>query len=304
MKETVTARELGRLKNLNVEEKDGLIVVSGRAKSGLQKFFGKNYLPVLIGSSRVAFLIMLWAHKQNHDARDVTMSIACSKAWIVNSKRLAASIVKSCRRCRFLHKMKIEQQMAILPPAIQLPCPPFTNVGVDLCGPLVVKAMTNKRATMKVWNVLFVCLNTKAVTMYLAPGYATADFMIAYNSHISDHGIPTYVHSDKGSQLVAAGKEVANFNWDDIARTSSLQGTSWDFAPAGAQWRNGAVEIFVKKFKKSFELLYGKTRLNFAEMSCAMKRIANVLNDRPLSVQKSSSEYPGEDFLSPITPNM
>ena len=179
MKETVTARELGRLKNLNVEEKDGLIVVSGRAKSGLQKFFGKNYLPVLIGSSRVAFLVMLWAHKRNHDARDVTMSIACSKAWIVNSKRLAASIVKSCRRCRFLHKMKIEQQMAILPPAIQLPCPPLTNVGVDLCGPLVVKAMTNKRATMKVWNVLFVCLNTKAVTMYLAPGYATADFMIA-----------------------------------------------------------------------------------------------------------------------------
>ena len=41
-----------------------------------------------------------------------------------------------------------------------------------------------------------------------------------------------------------------------------------------------------------------------AEMSCAMKRIANVLNDCPLSVLKSSSEYQGEDFLSSITPNM
>jgi len=304
MKETNAAREAGRLKNLCVEEKDRLIVVTGRAKSGLQKFFGKEYLPVLIGSSRVAFLVMLWAHNQNHDARDITMSIACSKAWIVNAKRLATSIVNSCIRCRFLHKIKTQQQMAILPAAIQLPCPPFTNVGLDLCGPLVVKAMTNKRATMKVWNVLFVCLNTKSVTMYLAPGYATSDFMIAYNSHTSDHGLPNYVHSDKGSQLVAAGKEVANFNWNDIAKSSSLQGTSWDFAPAGAQWRNGAVEIFVKKFKKSFELLYGTTRLNFAEMACALKRISNVLNDRPLSVQKSSSEYPDADFLSPITPNM
>ena len=99
---------------------------------------------------------------------------------------------------------------------------------------------------MKVWNVLFVCINTKAVTMYLAPGYATADFMIAYNSHTSDHGIPTYVYSDKGSQLMAAGREVASFNWDDIARTLSLKGTPWDFSPDGAQWRNGAVEIFVK----------------------------------------------------------
>ena len=194
--------------------------------------------------------------------------------------------------------------MAILPPEIQLPCPPFSNVGIDLCGPLVVKAMTNKRATMKVWNVLFVCLNTKAVKMYLAPGYATKDFMIAYNSHTSDHGIPFYVHSDKGSQLIAAGKEVANFNWDDIARTSSLQGTKWDFAPAGAQWRNGAVEVFVRKFKKSFELLYSATRLNFAELAFALKRISNVLNDRPLSVQKSSAAYPGTDLLSPITPNI
>ena len=73
--------------------------------------------------------------------------------------------------------------------------------------------------------------------------------MIAYSSHARDHVIFTYVHSDKGSPLVAAGKEVANINWDVIARTSSLQGTSWDFAPDGAQWRNGAVKIFVKKFE-------------------------------------------------------
>ena len=39
-------------------------------------------------------------------------------------------------------------------------------------------------------------------------------------------------------------------------------------------------------------------------MACALKRISNVLNDRPLSVQKSSSEYPEADFLSPITPNI
>ena len=164
--------------------------------------------------------------------------------------------------------------------------------------------MTNKRATLTGWNVIFVCLNTKAVTMYLAPGYATEDFLIAYNSHISDHGLPTKVHSDKGSQLVAAGKEVADFDWVVIAKKSSMQGMTWYFAPAGAQWRNGAVEIFVKKFKKSFEILYGKTRMNFAEMACALKRISNVLNDRPLSVQKSTLGYPDADFLSPITPNM
>ena len=109
----------------------------GWAKPGLQTFFWKNYLPVLIvfflenylpvliGSSRVVFLIMLWAHKENHDGRDVAMSIPCSKAWILNAKCLATSVVKSCLRFRFLHKVKVEQEMAILPPEIQLTYPPF-----------------------------------------------------------------------------------------------------------------------------------------------------------------------------------
>ena len=65
MKETVEAQQAGRLKSLCIEEKDRLLVVTGRAKNGLQKFFGKNYLPVVMGSSRVVFLIMLWAHKQS-----------------------------------------------------------------------------------------------------------------------------------------------------------------------------------------------------------------------------------------------
>lgn len=293
-----------KLTSLLVEEKDGLVVVVGRAKSGIHKILGKEYLPVIMRKTRVAYLIMLWAHKENHDARDITMSIACQKAWIVGAKLLATSITDSCVRCRFLHRLKVEQKMAELPPTIQLPCPPFSNIGIDLTGPHSVHAMTNKRATLKVWNVLFVCLNTKAIAMYLAPGYSTNDFFVAYDSFISERGIPTTVHSDRGSQLVAAGKEVVEYDWDCIAHRTSAQGTNWDFAPAGAQWRNGAVEIFVKKFKKSFELLYSKTRLNYAELSCAVKRIANVLNDRPLSVQKSMKQYPDADFLSPLTPNM
>ena len=79
-----------------------------------------------------------------------------------------------------------------------------------------------------------------------------------------------------------------------IAINTAVKGTSWEFAPAGGQWRNGAVEIFVKKFKQSFEVLYANTRMNYAEMSCAIKRIANVLNDRPLSVQKSTIHNPGK----------
>ena len=85
--------------------------------------------------------------------------------------------------------------------------------------------MTNKRAKMKIWNVIIVCVNNKAVSMHLAPGYSTDDFFIAYNSHVYVRGVPATVHSDKGSQLVAAGKEVMNVDWDTITKRCSAKWT-------------------------------------------------------------------------------
>ena len=73
--------------------------------------------------------------------------------------------------------------------------------------------------------------------MQLPPGYSTEDFMLAYVSHVSEHGSSSFVHSDRGSQLVAAKKELCNdilkYDWDAIAAATSYQGTTWKFAPAG-----------------------------------------------------------------------
>lgn len=198
--------------------------------------------------------------------------------------------------------------MAVLPDILQVPSPPFTNIGIDLCGPILVKSMTNKRSTMKTWVCIFLCLNTKAVSLELAPVYSTDDFLLAHSSQVNVRGIPSFVHSDRGSQLVSAHKELVEdplrYDWDLIAASTSHQGTSWHFAPAEGQWRNGAAESFVKKFKLSFHHLYRETKFNYAELSCAIKRIANILNDRPVSVQRTKSDAQDEDFLSPLTPNM
>ena len=308
MPDTIAAMDSGKLKELDVQEIDGLKVVCGRASVGLQKFFGNNHLPIVMGHSRVAYLLMLHAHDKDHAGRDVTMAMSRHDAWIVNAKRLSKKIVRKCIRCRFLRKQLEGQKMAVIPAILQVPCPPFTNIAVDLTGPFLVKSMTNKRSTMKVWVVIFLCLNTKAISMELSPGYSTDDFLIAYSSHVSIRGIPSFVHSDRGSQLVAAHKDICDdplqYDWDAIASSTASQGTLWKFAPAGGQWRNGAAESFVKKFKLSFLHLYRETKFNYAELGCAVKRISNILNDRPVSVQRTKSDAQDEEFLTPLTPNM
>ena len=85
---------------------------------------------------------------------------------------------------------------------------------MDLFGPLVVKKLGGGKTTrgvqgtFKVWGVLILCLNTKAVKLYVAAGYSTADFLMSFEQFTSDHGQPSTVHSDRGSNLVCAAKEV------------------------------------------------------------------------------------------------
>ena len=308
MKNTTEAMANGKLKELDVQEKDGMKVVVGRAQTGLQHFFGKGYLPIIMGDTRIAELIMMSAHWKDHTGRDITQAMARHEAWIVNAKKLAKKVIHLCIRCRYIRKSLQMQKMAVLPNNVQVQCPPFTNIGLDLCGPYTVKAMTNKRATMKVWVVILLCLNTKAASMELAPGYSTKDFLLAYMCHVNQRGAPSTVHSDRGSQLIAAHKEVCDeplrYDWDDIVISTSYQGTNWNFTPAGGQWRNGAAESFVKKFKHSFYHLYNDSKLNYAELLCAVKRIANILNHRPVSVQRTKTDEQEDDFLSPLTPNM
>ena len=193
-----------------------------------------------------------------------------------------------------------------------VPCPPFTLLGLDLAGPFYLrivggsKTTKGNKGTFKAWVVLVVCLNTKALKLYLACGYATRDFLMAWEQHTSDCGHPKLVHSDRGSQLVAAAKEIEDkpdFDWDLISTNTSNK-TKWRFCPANGQFRNGAVEIYVKKFKRSLKHTYNDKNLNLQEFNTALKRIANILNSRPVYAMLGPTGGSDPDFIQRLTPNM
>ena len=51
MPETVAAQAAGKLRELDIQELNGLKVIRGRASTGLQHFFGSKYLPVIMNST-------------------------------------------------------------------------------------------------------------------------------------------------------------------------------------------------------------------------------------------------------------
>ena len=58
----------------------------------------------------------------------------------------------------------------------------------DLLGPVTVKEMTNKRARMKTWPILFVCQATRALHRELVHNYGTEALLLQWARFTSIQG--------------------------------------------------------------------------------------------------------------------
>ena len=74
---------------------------------------------------------------------------------------------------------------------------------------------------------------SRAVYLDLAEGYDTENFLMTLRRFVSIRGFPKRMHSDGGTQLVAANKELRtmtkNWNMTQIAEFGNSFGMSWTF---------------------------------------------------------------------------
>ena len=83
--------------------------------------------------------------------------------------------------------------------------PPFTNVGIDFLGPLLVTVL---RRRVRRYVCLFTCLVTRAIHLEITHHLDTDSFLGAFSRFISRRGRPKVVYSDNGTNLVAGEKEL------------------------------------------------------------------------------------------------
>ena len=114
---------------------------------GAFKVLGVSELPILSRTSRLASLIMIHAHEQDHKGSKVTLWQSQAKAWIWRGASLATSVTRNCLVCRAKAAVLTAQRMGNYPEeSISPNTKPFTAICVDLLWPTMVKAMANKRA--------------------------------------------------------------------------------------------------------------------------------------------------------------
>ena len=100
----------------------------------------------------------------------------------------------------------MEQKMADLPAdRVKVGDAPFTNVGMDFFGPLIVK---QGRANVKRYGVVFVCLASKAIHIEVACSLDTDACINSIRRFTARRGPVNNIRCDNGTNLVGAQREL------------------------------------------------------------------------------------------------
>ncbi len=120
-------------------------------------------VPILPYNAWVSTLLARESHKESHGGLAETLLRVQRRAWVIKGRRIAQKVVDSCIQCRKNKAKKCQQVMGDLPPERTQPAAPFEFTTVDLFGPYHVKDDVKKRASLKVWGVVFCCMSSRAI---------------------------------------------------------------------------------------------------------------------------------------------
>ena len=285
----------GKYVRLCPRYENGVIVVGGRTERWMSSTWNRQNFVLLPHDHHLAYLIVLYKHQQGgHLGVAATISRVRMKYWILNIRMLTKKIVGSCVKCREKLKRFTEQVMNSLPIERMQQSSPFFTVGIDFFGPYTIRGEVQKRTRKKCFGVIIACNVSRTVYVDISHNYSTDAFLQVLRWFSSLRGWPRKIHSDNGTQLVAASKELINtvkdLDWDMIKRYVIKYKTEWEFSPADAPWQNGATEALIKPIKRALKNAIEEEVMSFSELQAVMFEAAQLVNQRPIGAHRTSPE--------------
>ena len=234
----------------------------------------------------------------SHSGVETLWRHVLKNVYILEGKTLVKDFKDQCVRCRYLRKRAIDVAMG--PKAQENLCvaPPFFNSQVDICGPYNSYHNVNKRATSKIWFVVFCCCVTGAVDLKVAEDYSTSSFVLAFLRFACKVGFPRKLMPDAGSQLIK-GCEDMTVSFYDIHNNLSEFGVDFQPCPVGAHYMHGKVERKIKDIKLTFEKHLQNHRLSLLQWETLGAQVANSLNNLPIGIGNVARDLENLDLITP-----
>ncbi len=147
--------------------------------------------------------------------------------------------------------------------------------------------MTVGRRTEKRCGVLFTCLTTRAIHIEIAPSLTADSCILCVRNFTNTRGTPLEFHSDNGTNLKAADKELkaefAKLDQNAIQSHYTRTYTNWYFNPAAAPHFGGAWERLIGLVKENLKMTMFTRTPREELLRSYLWEIVNIVNSRPLT---------------------
>ncbi|XP_062704660.1 uncharacterized protein LOC134286963 [Aedes albopictus] len=210
--------------------------------------FHTKYPVILPRKNRITFLLVDYYHRRlQHRNRETVVNEMRQLYEIPRLRSVVFNVVNSCMACRFRRAAPNPPSMAPLPKVRVTPyVRPFTFVGVDYFGPVLVKV---GRSNVKRWIALFTCLTIRAVHLEVVHSPPLCEELVHH-----------------------------------LASTFTNTTTRWSFNPPGAPHMGGAWERMVRSVKVSISgILDNQRRPDDEVLETVVIEAEAMINSRPLT---------------------
>ncbi|XP_058826986.1 uncharacterized protein LOC131686971 [Topomyia yanbarensis] len=272
-----------------VLDENGILRVDSRLNTAKNIAMETKFPIILPKKHPLAYLIVDHFHRQYRHANSETVVNEVRQLYNIPQLRpLVKNVARNCQECKIAKSMPRIPRMAPLPNArLALFTRPFTYVGVDLFGPLLVKL---GRSNVKRWVALYTCLTTRAVHVEVVYNLSTEAFVMSMRRFVARRGSPVEVYSDNGTNFQGANRllqEQIQKIAEGMAATFTNTTTRWVFNPPGAPHMGGAWERLVRSIKVAMAAVNSSGRkLDDEGLLTLIVEAESIVNSRPLTQQQ------------------
>ena len=278
-------------------DKEGILRC--RTRIGKATISELSKTPILLPSKNwYSELLVYDCHeKVFHDGIGETLHILRQKYWVLRGREKVKRVIRRCTVCKKLEGLPYKTVFCPELPKCRFDeGPPFSNVGMDFAGPLIVSDMPNN----KCYICLFTCASTRAVHLELVETLDVESFIRAFRRFCARRGLPSRILSDNAKTFKSAAKEVKTLlRSPRFNEHFSCKGVQWEFIIERAPWQGGMWERLIRSTKRCLRKNVGRALLKFAELRTVLVEIENVINSRPLTYIYDDEE--GVNY--PLTPS-
>ncbi|XP_068207513.1 uncharacterized protein [Palaemon carinicauda] len=211
------------------------------------------------------------------------------KFWIRKFFSTVKRILKECVVSRRYNQRPVKlNQSAYREFRLSASDKPFGNVYLNYCSPFYVRQGKDK---VKVWILVISCMFTRVDSLKICMDMTVEEFLRALSLHSFKYGVPQFIVSDLGTQIVAGAHIVQDFLKDDetvqYLTDNNVEKVHFQHYYKGCNQLGGLVESVVKMTKHMIRKSIRNNVIEFRDFEYLVCHAVHLINRRPIAFKET-----------------